>query len=210
MRLKMLRGLPVIDPTAARRVGMVTDYQVDPNTGRLAALDLSPIGGSENQRVLAERIRRVGNHAVILTAKGGSLPSAPAELNERWLDASTLVGLEVMGEDGTRIGHVLDATFDQDSLAVDAYLLQGENFLDSLIGRGSRIEPEKVHSCSRELMLVNSGAVASADAEESPVASEETKPLVVEAPVPLKDADKLPAPTFEPVADGQPVSSSST
>jgi sporulation protein YlmC with PRC-barrel domain len=203
MRLKMLRGLPVIDPTAARRVGTVTDYQVDPEAGRLAALDVSRVGGGDNERVLAERIRRVGNNAVILTATGGSVPSAPAELNEHWLDTSTLVGLEVMGDDGTRVGHLLDATFDQDSLAIDAYLLQGGNFFENLTGHGSRIEPDKVHSCSRELM-VTSGTVAAA-----PTVSEETAPLVVETPVPLKDADKLPAPSFETVPDGQPVSSSS-
>jgi len=208
MRLKKLRGLPVIDPTAARRVGTVTDYQVDPAAGRLAALDVSPIGGSENERILAERVRRVGNHAVILTAKGGSLPSVPADVNAGWLDASTLVGLEVMGDDGTRVGRVLDATFDQDSLAVDAYLLQGSNFFEKLIGRGGRIEPEKVHACSRDLMLVSSGTLASADVEASPV-SEETKPLAVGTPLALKDADRLPAPSFETVPDGQPVSSSS-
>ena len=38
MRLKELRGLPVIDPTAARKIGTVIDYQVDPVSGRIAAL----------------------------------------------------------------------------------------------------------------------------------------------------------------------------
>ena len=56
------------------------------------------------------------------------MPSALADLNERWLDTSTLVGLEVMGDDGTRVGRLLDATFDQDSLGIDAYLLQGGSF----------------------------------------------------------------------------------
>ncbi|MCA1644938.1 MAG: PRC-barrel domain-containing protein, partial [Chloroflexi bacterium] len=37
MRLKELRGLPVIDPTAARKIGTVQDYQIDPASGRLAA-----------------------------------------------------------------------------------------------------------------------------------------------------------------------------
>ena len=130
MRLKMLRGLPVIDPTAARRVGSVTDYQVDPAAGRLAALDVSPVGGGgDNERVLAERIRRVGNNAVILTASGGSVSSEPAELNERWLDASSLVGLEIMGDDGTRIGHLLDATFSQDTLANRRLCASGRQFL---------------------------------------------------------------------------------
>jgi sporulation protein YlmC with PRC-barrel domain len=83
MRLKQLRGLPVVDPTAARKVGTVTDYQVDPVSGRLAALDVTPVEGSDLVRVLAPRIRRVGSSAVILTARGGSTPNAPAEINER-------------------------------------------------------------------------------------------------------------------------------
>ena len=57
-------------------------------------------------------------------------------------------------------------------------------------------------------MLASSGSVASAEPEPSGV-SEETAPLAVETLIPLKDADKLPAPSFETVPDGQPVSSSS-
>jgi sporulation protein YlmC with PRC-barrel domain len=220
MRLKELRGLPVIDPTAARKVGTVSDYQVDPAAGRLAALDVAPLDGGEAQRILAQRIRRVGGSAVMLTARGGSMPSSPSELNERWLDTSTLVGLEVMSEDGTRVGHLVDATFDQDSLTIQTYLLQGSGFLDSLSGKRNRIEPETVHSCSRELMLVSSGnaqaaeAVGTSETESTgdtaskAAASEETAPL--EASVPLKDADKLSTPSFEPVADGHPVSTSSS
>ena len=64
MRLKELRGLPVIDPTAARKVGTVIDYQVDPVSGRIAALDITPVDSTESQRVLAQRIRRVGTSAV--------------------------------------------------------------------------------------------------------------------------------------------------
>ena len=89
MRLKELRGLPVIDPTAARKIGTVADYQVDPVAGRLAALDL--LGDGDGERVLAARIRRVGGNAVILTPRGGATPGAPIEVDDEWLDASTLV-----------------------------------------------------------------------------------------------------------------------
>jgi len=124
MRLKQLRGLPVIDPTAARRIGTIVDYQVDPVARRIAALDITPVDGGEGERVLSQRIRRVGSSAVILTTRGGSVPGALAEVDERWLDTSTAIGLEVMGDDGNRIGHLVDATFDQDSLAIEAYLLR--------------------------------------------------------------------------------------
>jgi uncharacterized protein YrrD len=197
VRLKELRGLPVIDPTAARKVGTVVDYQVDPASRRVAALDIAPLNGNEGERVLAQRIRRVGASAVILTARGGSAPAVPTEVDEHWLDTSTTEGLEVMGDDGNRIGHLVDATFDQDSLEIEAYLLRAD-FLERLLGGRGRIQPDKVHACSRELMLVTTGRVKALE-----VAPEETAPL--KARMPLKDEDRLPAPTYEPVADGRPV-----
>jgi sporulation protein YlmC with PRC-barrel domain len=210
MRLKELRGLPVVDPTAARKIGTVVDYQVDPASRRLAALDITPTAGGDGERILAQRIRRVGGSAVVLTARGGAMPSSPTELNERWLDTSTLVGLEVMGDDGTRIGHLVDATFNQDSLEIEAYLLQGAGLFDSLSGRRNHLEPDKVHSCSRELMMLSSGTpepVEPAEPAAPSAATEETAPI--ETPVTLKDADKLPVPSFEPVPDGQPASTRS-
>src|SRR5207249_9108556 len=111
MRLKELRGLPVIDPTAARKIGTVVDYQVDPASGRLAALDISGLENGGGERISAQRVRRVGSSAVILTARGGSMPGGDRDINDRWLDTSTLIGLEVMGDDGVRIGHLVDASF---------------------------------------------------------------------------------------------------
>ena len=197
MRLKEIRGLPVIDPTAARKVGTVVDYQVDPVVGRIAALDITPVTGGEGERILAQRIRRVGSSAVILTARGGSMPSEPLEILDRWLDTSTTIGLEVMGDDGNRIGHLVDATFNQDSLEVEAYLLRA-SFRERLIGRRGRIQPDKVHACSRELMMVVTGKVKAVE-----LAPEETHSM--EMPLPLKAADRVAAPSYEPVPDGKPV-----
>ena len=142
MRLKELRGLPVIDPTAARKIGTVLDYQVDPASGRLAALDITSIADGDGERVLAARIRRVGRSAVILTGRGGNVAGTTPEVDERWLDASTLGGLEVMGDDGNRVGRLVDATFDQDSLEIDVYLLRSST-LQRLLGRRRRISPVK-------------------------------------------------------------------
>src|ERR1043166_5944855 len=119
------------------------------------------------------------------------------DVNERWLDASTLLGLEVMGDDGNRIGRVVDAVFNQDSLDVEAYLLRA-SFFERLVGSRGRIQPGKVHSCSRELTMVTTGRV-----KETEFALGETAPLDLR--MPLKDEDRLPTPTFEQVPDGQPV-----
>jgi len=195
MRLKELRGLPVIDPTAARRVGVVTDYQVDPASGRIAALDIDPVEQSDgDERILGHRIRRVGRHAVILTGRAGSSPNLEVEINEHWLDASSLVGLEVLGDDGNRIGRLGDATFDQDSLDIDNYLLRSTTFWQRMSGRRGRIQPTKVHACSRELMIVVSGRL-----KEQPVTSEESMG------VPLKVEDRVPVPSMSNIEDGQPI-----
>ena len=197
MRLKEIRGLPVIDPTAARKIGTVLDYQIDPGSGRIAALDITPATGGEGQRVMAQRIRRVGSSAVILTARGGASPNASTELVDRWLDTSTTVGLEVMGDDGNRIGQLVDATFDQDSLAIEAYLLRA-SLMERLFGRRGRIQPDKVHACSRELMMVTTGRVTATE-----LVHEDTAAL--EMPVPLKEADRLATPAYEAVPDGKPI-----
>ena len=198
MRLKELRGLPVIDPTAARRIGVVTDYQVDPSSGRLAALDIDGPNTGGTQRILAQRVRRVGGSAVILTARGGSMPATPADTNESWLDVSTLTALEVMGVDGNRIGRLVDATFDQDSLVIEAYLLRSTWF-ERLFGRRGRIQPAEVHACSRELMMVSTGRMT-----EAPAGADEENPSIG-VRVPLKDEDRLEAPAFDQVHDGKPV-----
>ena len=201
MRLKDLRGLPVIDPTAARKIGLVTDYQVDPAAGRLAALDVDGVETRGAERVLAQRIRRVGANAVILTARGGTLAGGNPELNEAWLDSSTLVGLEVMGDDGNLIGRLADATFDQDSLDVDAYLLRSTAW-QRLVGGRARIQPARVHSCSRELMMVSTGRV------KEPAAADDNTTIGLR--LPLKDEDRLPAPSFDQAPDGRPVGAHTT
>src|SRR5262249_49789668 len=114
---------------------------------------------------------------------------------------STTVGLEVMGDDGNRIGHLVDAAFSPDSLEVEAYLLRA-SLRERLIGRRGRIQPDKVHSCSRELMMVVTGHLRGADLEP-----EETTSM--EVPLPLKEADRLATASHEPERDGRPVGSSS-
>jgi sporulation protein YlmC with PRC-barrel domain len=197
MRLKELLGLPVIDPTSARKIGTVLDYQVDPAGGGLAAVDVTGTSGADGQRVLAARIRRVGRDAVILTGRGGKVASATAEVDERWLDASVLGGLEVIDDDGDRVGRLIDATFDQDSLEIGAYLLR-VGTLQRLLRRSSRITPARVQSCSRELMLVASGRL-----KAEPTAPAEAEPTTQEVRVALKTDDRMDAPTLEQVQDGQ-------
>jgi sporulation protein YlmC with PRC-barrel domain len=205
MRLKELRGLPVIDPSTALKIGTVVDYQVDPASGHVAALDISG-PNTDGERVLAHRIRRVGRSAVILTSEGGAVPAIAPNVDERWLDASTLDGLEVIGDDGNRVGRLADARFNQDNLEVEVYLLR-LGILQRAIGRRGRIPPARVQSCSRELMLVTSGRLKAVTQPTPPLALEEATTLSLHTP--LKTDDRLPAPSFDQVPDGQTVGAQS-
>jgi hypothetical protein len=106
-----------------------------------------------------------------------------------------------MGDDGNRIGHLVDAAFDQDTLEIQAYLLNS-SFFDRLIGRMGRIQPDKVHACSRELMVVTTGRVKAVE-----LAPEDTSLLSTTAPFTLKEEDRVAEREFETVPDGQPLSS---
>jgi sporulation protein YlmC with PRC-barrel domain len=205
MRLKHLHGLPVIDPTTARKIGIVVDYQIDPASGRVAALDVAGAGETDldGERILAQRIRRVGRNAVILTGTGRASPRTPRTTDDRWLDGSTLVDLEVMGDDGDGIGRLVDASFDQDSLGIDFYVLRS-SIWNRLLGRRSTIEPGVIHACSRELMIVCTGRLKELPAA---VAADAASPAL---PMALKTDDRLPSPNFEPAADGQPAGAHSS
>jgi uncharacterized protein YrrD len=203
MRLKELLGLPVIDPTAARKIGTVVDYQVDSTAGRLAALDVDDGQGGGGERILTQRIRRVGQNAVMLTGRGGATPGLPPDINERWLDSSTVLGLEIMGDDGNLIGHLTDAAFDQDTLQIEVYLLKA-SFLQRLFGRRSRIQPSRIHACSRELMIVSTGQVAEVTAPATPDAAvDDTTSVTVR--MPLKAEDSVPTPARDKIPEREPV-----
>lgn len=204
MRLKELRGLTVIDPTAARKIGTVAEIQVDPASGRLAAIDLSGSDTRDPERILASRIRRVGRNAVILTARGGATAGTRPDINERWLDTSTLVGLEVMGDDGNRVGHLVDATFNQDTFEVESYLLRARGLLSRFLRDRARIVPTSVLSCSRDLMMVSTGRVQELAPAAAPADSLDESPTLG-LRIPLKPEDRLPAPSFDSVPESHPV-----
>ena len=136
MRLKELRGLPVIDPTAARKVGTVTDYQVDPVgvASRPWISTRRPERWRAHPRASHPPRRSARRHPDRSRCERAALA---LDDNERWLESVVLEGLEVLGDDGDRIGRLVDASFDQDSLDIESYLLRS-GFLGRLIGRRGR------------------------------------------------------------------------
>jgi sporulation protein YlmC with PRC-barrel domain len=161
MQLQRLRGLPVVDPVNARRIGSVSDYRLDAVAGRLAALEVDQPDGAGGALVAADAIRRVGRHAVMLT--GAS--TGTVEDDEAWLGGRSLVGLPVLAEDGTALGRLEDADIDPDSLMVVGYRLQAP-LVERVFGRQARPQALVVVSSSRELLVVAQPTAGVAAGEE--------------------------------------------
>lgn len=166
MRMTELKGRAVIDPTSARKLGVVVDVLVDATAARLAAVDVAAAAAEPPERIPVDAIARIGRHAVMLTrhspsspwpsaAKSGSASAedGSGEVVDHRLDYGSLVGLEVLDEGGDRVGYLQDARVDPDSLAVTAYELAGAAWRRWLRWK-SEIGSAEVTSWSRELMLV--------------------------------------------------------
>lgn len=156
MRVTELRGLPVIDPRNAHKIGNVEDVLVDHEAGRIAALHIIRPDGESRERITAEQVKRIGQSAVMLRASADEVDTHNPKLAvEDCLDIETLVGLEVMGDDGNRMGTLCDVHVNADSLRVEAWELAVPR-MERWLGGGGRVQPNAVLSCSRELMLVRS------------------------------------------------------
>jgi sporulation protein YlmC with PRC-barrel domain len=188
--------MAVVDPATARKIGSVLDVQIDPAAGQVAAIDVGRPEG-DAQRIVAARIYRVGRDAVMLTRVDAAGPYPAATVDERYLDAASLVGLEVIGVDGNRVGRLSDAVFDQDSLAIECYVLR-QGIAQRLTGRSRRILPKTIQTCSRELMLLSV-----AQPNDPPDQAAEAPPPG--PPLALKIDDRLVAPGPNQAADTQPV-----
>ncbi len=207
MRLQQLRGLPVVDPVTARKVGVVTDYRLDAVAGRLAAIEAGDQGnGSPGTLIPASSIRRVGRHAVMLT--GDAVPDLQDD--DAWLTSRTLVGLAVLSTDGTALGRLADAELDADSLAVGQFLLQAP-MTERLLGHHTRPMGLEVTSCSRELLVVVPQPAPAPDfepdSEHEPEAAADSQPTSSTSPIPLlKHDDQAPEapPTVVSVAPAEP------
>ncbi len=159
MRVKEILGLPIVDPLAARKIGVTVDVLIDPAHGELAGVEFEPRDPRERGRVLGHQVQRVGRHAVMLRERYEGALAGPLAPVDDWLDTGALVGLEVIGDDGDAIGKLADAHFDQDTLRIESYILGARGWW-RWFGSRNLIKPDRVFSCSRELMVLRTGRVA--------------------------------------------------
>lgn len=179
MRVTELRGLPIIDPRNARKIGKVDDVLVDHEAGRIAALHIVGPDGEGRERITSDRVKRIGQSAVMLRSSMEGLDTHAPVAVEDCLDLDTLVGLEVMGDDGNRMGTLCDAHINPDSLRIEAWELAVPR-MERWLGGGGRVQPNAVLSCSRELMLVRSSRHV---VETAPVAESNAPQAMVDGHV---------------------------
>lgn len=178
MRLSDIRDLPVIDSRAARRVGTVASVSIDPTLNQVALFWVTLTSTGEAAAIPRSLVRRVGSHAVMLKEGLRTMPATDAA-GAGHIDLETLVGLEVVGENGDRLGSLSDAQVDPDTLRIECYEM-AVAALERWFGGGGRIQAETVLACSSELMVVRTlGAPLAEDATQpglQPVPGEGTAP----------------------------------
>jgi sporulation protein YlmC with PRC-barrel domain len=150
VRITRVTGLPVVDTHVARQAGVVSDVLLDMQAGRVAVLNVNHADGWLVQRIPAEYVYRLGPHTV-LVSDTVAVDLGPPSADQRLFPIQSLIGLEVLTDGGDRVGVIVDADVDDQTLAVKAYLLRNAK---GAWRRHGRVHPDEVVSCSPELMLV--------------------------------------------------------
>ena len=135
--------MPVVDTHVARQAGIVSDVLLDLHAGRVAVLNVIADGWLV-QRIPAEYVYRLGPHTV-LVADTVAVDLGPPAAEQPWFPIKAVVGLEVLTEGGDRVGQIVDADLDDQTLAVKAYLLRNAVAPGAAVGasirRGRHVQP---------------------------------------------------------------------
>jgi sporulation protein YlmC with PRC-barrel domain len=160
-----LRGLRIISLVSAFRMGTVEDALLDPSCRYVAALAVRQYGPGKRQYIVRDAVQRVGHRAVVL---GGSddEPAPPTlEAPDRLINLRTLIGLEVVSDQGNLMGRVRNAVVDTSTLAIEAY-----EVAQSGLGRVRaplRVDASQTLSGSKDVLIVPETAVMGGAQRES-------------------------------------------
>lgn len=139
-------------------MGKVEDALLDPTARWVAALRVRGAGaGGGEHLVLREAVKRVGQHAVILGAPMGMGDNRQPEF-DRMIDLKTLIGLEIVTDEGMLLGRIRDAEIDPQTLNVIEYELT-RNFWDTYLQTGLRVSAQSTLSGSKDVLIVPQSAV---------------------------------------------------
>jgi uncharacterized protein YrrD len=158
MRITTFRGLRVISLAEALKMGKVEDVLLDPTARWVAAVRVRSGGITSNEHiVLREAVKRVGQHAVVLGDPVGMGSERPIEL-DRLIDLHGFLGMEVVSDEGTRLGHIRDAEVDTQTLNITEYELS-RNFWDTYLQTGMRVAAHDTLSGSKDVLIVPQAAL---------------------------------------------------
>ncbi len=155
MRITELKGRPVVDSATARRIGLVVDLFVDAGVARLVALAVGAPGADKRKHIAAESIGRIGRDAIMVNLDPATQRTAHAANLQDCLDYRCLTGLEVLDEQGDRIGYLHDARLERDQLTIVTFELNGSLWRRCLDLR-EEIPPYDVAASSRDAMVLRS------------------------------------------------------
>ncbi|HEY7357926.1 MAG TPA: PRC-barrel domain-containing protein [Ktedonobacterales bacterium] len=161
MQITRLRGLRVISLSETLKMGRVEDALLDPTAHWVAALRIRSGGTPGNEHiVLREGVKRVGQHAVVLGSPVGMGLEQPPDL-DRLIDLQTFIGLEVVTEEGTKLGRIRDAEIDAQTLNIIDYELT-RSFWGSYLQTRARVAAEQTFSGSKDVLIVPQAALRKA------------------------------------------------
>lgn len=158
MHITEFRGLRVISLSETLKMGKVEDALLDPTARFVAALRVRSGGASGSEHVVPrEAVKRVGQHAVVLGAPIGMGIQRQPDL-DRLIDLQTFLGMEVVTDEGTRLGRVHDAEIDPQTLNITDYELS-RHFWDSYLQTRMRVPAQEIFSSSKDVLIVPQAAL---------------------------------------------------
>lgn len=157
MKMRDLKGMPVLALEEGERLGKVRDPLVDPATGRVLALLLdqrTPSG--EPQVVASANIHHVGPAAITVANRGSVVPlSRIPRFQELARSKTRLSGKSVITEKGTKLGEVGDLIINTETFEIEGLVLK------KLLGEGRRIPAEQIRTIGPDAVVVHEAPVPS-------------------------------------------------
>ncbi len=168
-----LRGLRIISLMSALRMGTVEDALLDSACRYVAALSVRAYGPGKRQYVLRQSVQRIGRHAVILSGNDEVPEDALLDNPDRLVSLHTLIGLEVVSDQGNLLGRVRNAVFDPATLAIEAYdiALSGLGRLRAPL----RLQAVQTLSGSKDVLIVPESTVLGDTAPAAEPGAPETR-----------------------------------
>ncbi|HLW01546.1 MAG TPA: hypothetical protein VKT82_23015 [Ktedonobacterales bacterium] len=161
MHVTELRGLRVISLSETLKMGKVEDALLDPTAHFVAALRVRSGGSPGGEHIiLREAVKRVGQHAVVLGAPIGMGLQRQPDL-DRLIDLQTFLEMEVVTEEGTRLGRIHDAEIDTQTLNITDYEMT-RHFWDAYLQTRVRVSARDTFSGSKDVLIVPQAALRKA------------------------------------------------